>query len=609
MYGSGSVTSVNVPSSPGLPPPARLRRFVAVAIIGAAVLSAAGSGPSDPVEAALANSLFDPTPRTHGAVTVIGDSVLQGSVIVGPTLVDRLGENGWGPIRARAGVGYSTGAFASTTEAKSTYWINLWRSQGWDAPNVFVNLGANDSGRCNIDLGCARNAILHLVNAIGPGHRIWWPQITRHPLFQHQADTWNLALRQIADERADFFTWDWPTVMVAEGLSTGDNTHLTADGYRIRSQIMAHEFSADLVLASKTGGDAGLPTPTGSPSELVPIGPLRVIDTRDDPPGRVPRDTAIVVDVSDHVPDGTTAIAAYVSATNTEGPGFLTAYDCSAGRPQASAANHAGGETRGAVAIMPVAADGTFCLYTLAEADLLVDLQGAFVPNGGLRFDPLATPDRLVDTRETGRAEVIEIAVPSGADAVAISLTAVFSDQFGFLTAYPCSDEIPVVATVNYGPAELISGTAFLPVGPRGTICVYVLNPTDVTVDLTGTFSADGELVFQPAEPTRMIDTRFGTGGWSPAHGQFQTIDARVAPPDARAVSGTLTMVTPMRTGFMRAWGCGAEPATANVTAVRDAVLANSVTTGVSADGRLCVMARVATSTVFDTSGWWIPAG
>ncbi len=569
---------------------------------------ASGARP-EPVDAALANASFDPTPRPNGAVTVIGDSVLQGSMIYGPTLAHRLAERGWGPIQARAGVGYSTGAFAAATEARSTYWIDRWRQQGWDAPNVFINIGANDSGRCDADLACARHAILHLVDRIGPGHRIWWPQITRFPVFQYQADTWNLALRQIADERTDFYTWDWPAVMAAEGFESGDNTHLTPSGYRDRSAIMAHEFGADLLRSVRTGADAAIPAATGTPSEVVPIGPRRVVDTRIDPPGRVAADTAMVVDVSDLVPDGTTAIAAYVSATDTTGPGFLTAFECSTGRPQASAANHAAGETRGAVAITPISADGTFCLYTLAEAHLLVDLQAAFVPVSGnaLRFDPLPTPSRLVDTRETGREQIIEVAVPPGAEAVAVSLTAVFGDQHGFLTAYPCSDDIPVVATVNYGPAELISGTAFLPVGPEGTICVYVLNPTDVTIDLTGTFSDDGALIFQPAAPTRVIDTRSGIGGWSPIHGAFQTIDARVAPPDAEAVSGTLTMVTPLRTGFTRAWGCGTEPDTANVTAVRDAVLANSVTTGVSGEGRLCVMTPVASSTIFDTSGWWVP--
>ena len=67
-----------------------------------------------------------------------------------------------------------------------------------------------------------------------------------------------------------------------------------------------------------------------------------------------------------------------------------------------------------------------------------------------------------------------------------MSLTAVLSPHAGYLTAYPCSDEVPLVATVNHGPNELVSGTAFVPVGPEGTICVFMRNPVDVTVDLTG---------------------------------------------------------------------------------------------------------------------------
>ena len=591
----------------------RIRRThrAALALALTVAVTAVVSPSTTPADAALANQIGDSTTRVHGAVTVIGDSVLQGSVIFGPTIVTRLAENGWGPIRARAGVGYSTGYFTTNSvEAKSSYWIERWRQEGWDAPNVFVNLGANDSGRCNVDLACARNAIMHLVDTIGPGHHIWWPQITRHPLYQHQANTWNLALHQIAEERDDLFTWDWPQVMAAGGFSSWDNTHLSVEGYRIRSQFMAHEFSADLVSAQHTGGDAPLATPTGSLSGVVPIGPVRVLDTRENAPGTVAADTAIEIDVSEYVPEGATAVAAYVSATNTMGPGFLTAYECSTGRPEASAANHITGQTRGAVAITPISDDGTFCLYTLAEADLLVDLQAAFVPisDDALQFDPLETPQRLVDTRETGRSEIIEIDAPEGAEAVAISLTAAFTDTFGFLTAYPCSDQVPVVATVNYQPGEVISGTAFVPVSDEGTVCVFVLTDTDVTVDLTGTFAPDGELVFQPARPTRMIDTRVGIGGWSPIHGQFQTIDAQVAPEEAKAVSGTLTLVSPMRPGFLRAWGCGTEPDTANVTGLQGDILANSLTTGISDDGHLCVMARSATSTVFDTSGWWVPA-
>lgn len=566
--------------------------------------------PQEGSAALLSKETFAPTQGPLGPISLIGDSVLLGSMLYSPTLSDQLAARGWGPIRIRAGGGYSTGAFPVATEARASYWIQRWRQQGWDPVDVVVNIGGNDSGFCGTNVACAHDAIMHLVNTIGPGHRIWWPKVTHHWVHLDWAANWNTALDQIAAERSDFFTWDWPAAMAAGGYTASDNIHLNAADYRRRSALMAHEITADLAQGSRTGGNAALAKPAGVASELVPIEPTRIIDTRIDPPGHVPAKTVLEIDVSADIPAGTTAVAAYVSATNTGGPGYLTAYECSAGRPLASSANHLAGETRGAVAIVPVSAQGKFCLYTHADADLLVDLQAAFVPvgAGGIRFTPLATPTRLVDTRISGRHEIVEVAAPAGADAVAISVTAIGDTEPGYLVAYPCTPDIPVVATVNHLAGEVISGAAFVPVGKDGTICVRTKAPADITIDLTGTFSSGGELVFVPVTPTRMLDTRVGIGGWSPIHGQYQTVDARVAPTTAKAVSGTLTIVAPMRQGYLRAWGCGAQPPTANVTSLAGGVLANSVTTGVSADGRLCVFARAATGTLFDTTGWWVTA-
>ena len=364
----------------------------------------AGGGVAEQGSAALyAKETFNPTAGPLGPITVIGDSVMLGSLLYSPTISDQLAARGWGPIRARAGGGYSTGAFNVTTEARSSYWINTWRQRGWDPVDVVVNIGGNDSGFCTTNLACARNAILHLVNTIGPGHRIWWPKVTHHWVHTDWAVNWNTALDQIATERSDFFVWDWPAVMAAGGFVTSDNIHLSPTDYRRRSVLMADEITADLARATRSGGDVPLPQPAGPSSELVPIDPVRIIDRpRRDAPGHVPARTRIVVDASGEIPDGSTAVAAYVSATNTGGPGYLTAYECSAGRPIASSANYAAGDTRGAVAIVPVSAGGKFCLYTHADADLLVDLQAAFVPagSGGARLTPLATPSRLVDTRK-----------------------------------------------------------------------------------------------------------------------------------------------------------------------------------------------------------------
>jgi hypothetical protein len=164
-----------------------------------------------------------------------------------------------------------------------------------------------------------------------------------------------------------------------------------------------------------------------------------------------------------------------------------------------------------------------------------------------------------------------------------------------------------VVSNVNFGPLEPVAGAAFVPVSPGGTICVASSTAVDVIVDVTGTFSATGSLAFVPAEPGRVLDTRNGAGGWSPILGGDQTIDARVVPAGAVAVTGTLTLVEPLRESFLTAWGCGPEPSTSNVNAGRSLVLANALTTGVSADGRLCVRGPAVTHVLFDTTGWWVP--
>lgn len=590
----------------------------ALAVVVAVGVVDAGA-PADEVDASFpVADRFDPTARPLGAVTVIGDSVLYGSVVFSPHVGEQLAAQGWGPVRVRGGGSYTTGYFAVGNETRASHWIDLWQQQGWDAPNVIVNLGTNDSGLCGTDLVCARAAIVHVVDAIGPGRRVWWPQITRRPADQRLADTWNLALRQLADERPNFFTWDWPAVMQAEGLRAGDNIHLDADGYRRRSVLIAAAFTEALARASRVGTDAALPTTTGPPSSFIPIGPIRVADTRTDG-DRVEAGEIVAFDLTGAVPASSNAVALYATSVGADDRGYLTVFECGTERPAISSVNHPAGRVRGAVAITPLADDGTVCVFSRAASDVVLDLQGAFVPANapdGLRFDPLATPIRLVDTRGNDDgdmpAAMIEIDiealadVASDAEAVSLSIAAIGIGRGGFVTAFACGDDRPEVATVNHGPHEVVAGSGFVPIGDDQRICLYRRSDADITVDLTGVFAPSAALTFQPVAATRTIDTRDAVGGWAPLHGRGQTIDARVAPPEARAVSGTLTLVEPDTAGHLRAWGCGDLPTTANVNAGAGAVLANSVTTGLGDGGRLCVFARSRGSTVFDTTGWWV---
>jgi hypothetical protein len=573
------------------------------ALVGLVAVGLVVANPEGSAEGVvLSKDITLPAVGPLGPVTVVGDSVLLGSALWSPTLPDQLQASGWGPIRFRAGVGDQAGPIRGTTT--SGWWIDTWRQQGWDAPNVIVNLGANDSGICRTDVACSRRRILDLVEVIGPGHRIWWPMITRNPASTAEAAAWNTALAQIAAERDDFFTWDWPTEMAVGGYVSPDNTHLDAVGYRRRSLRMAAEFTGDLARATRVGGDAELPVPAASPSTYVALAPTRVVDTRHDPLGRRPAGSELVVDLGDRLPTGATAVAMGLTAVTPDAAGYLSAGPC--GSPHdGSSVNFTPGGARAAMTVTPLGSDERVCVFNSTGTDILVDLQGVFVGGAGeSSFTPLATNQRLVDTRATGRSRVLVVDTPPGATAVAVNLTVVGAAEPGWLRATPC-DAVAEVSNVNFLPTEAVAGAAFVATSPQDTICVETSTSADVIVDLTGTFG-DGGLSFVPVRPTRMLDTRNAIGGWSPIHGSGETLDVRVAPGDAEAVTGTLTIVGPIRAGYLTAFGCGPTPATSSVNADAGRALANSLTTGVSDAGRLCVYSDPAGHSLFDVTGWWV---
>jgi len=578
-----------------------------VGLVGAAVaVVGATTAPSGTAHADL--GLSRSTAGPLGAVSVVGDSVLEGSGLTSPTILDQLGAQGWGPIRFQSIRGLSSGHFDVPWGAKATNWIQLWRSQGWDAPTVIVNIGANDSGLCQGSAQCARDSIMHVVDTIGPGHQIWWPQATGEPRYAARVNVWNSTLAQLAGQIDNLHTWNWPLVMATEGYRSHDGVHLDPAGYRQRSRRMAWQLTVDLARAKHTGGDAALPAATAGPSTYVPLAPARVLDTRDGPPGRRSPGSTMRVDFGARLPAGTTAVAVSVTAAGPGKDGYLTAFRCG-GRHAGSTVNYTTGTSRGAMTITPVDGKGDICIYAHTATDVVVDLQGAFVANGGAGFQPYATPQRLADTRKTGRVKVLTVPTPANAEAVAVNVTAVGGARAGFVRAYPCDDASTKVSNVNFRTGEAVAGGAFVRTSAQHTICLSANQSVDLVVDITGTFSSTGGLRFVPSAPTRMLDTRDGTGGWYPIQGADQTVNMRVAPAGARAVTGTVAMILPYVGGFLTTYGCGARPKTSSVNATPGLVLANSVTTGISSTGRLCVYSNRTTQVIFDTTGWWVTAG
>jgi hypothetical protein len=227
-------------------------------------------------------------------------------------------------------------------------------------------------------------------------------------------------------------------------------------------------------------------------------------------------------------------------------------------------------------------------VFSSAAADVIVDVQGLFVAAGGERFATTA-PQRLVDTRVSGRKQELVLPAPAGAQAVAVTLTVTGASAAGFISAYPCGAAPPNVSNVNWGAGETVAGAAFVPVATDGTFCLFSSTSTDVIVDLTGTFATGSGLRFVPVTPTRMVDTRSGDGGWLGMQGAGQTIDIVAAPASASAVTGTITLVEPAAASYLTG-----------------TVMAKALTVALSAGGALCINAMAASHTLFDTTGWWV---
>jgi hypothetical protein len=86
--------------------------------------------------------------------------------------------------------------------------------------------------------------------------------------------------------------------------------------------------------------------------------------------------------------------------------GYATVWPCGTPMPEASNVNFAAGATAANGVIAPVGADGSVCVFTSANAHLVVDIAGWFTGGASASFTG-NIPKRFVDTRNnTGPAPI-----------------------------------------------------------------------------------------------------------------------------------------------------------------------------------------------------------
>lgn len=615
--------------SPVLLAVALLAGVIAVGSPAAPTVEAAGTPPPCP---AATTKLFRCNRYLNtnvlGSVGLIGDSVLQGSAdgMSNPGLPKMLSDQGFGPINLLATQGMVTYKSGGGTSS-GYHMLDYWKANGFSPDIIVVNLGANHFTTCTAgNPAPCKTKIDQLLDRIAthfPTTIVWWAKINYEPYGQGNGYGtgmlgWNTALDQAATQRPNLMLWDWPTALLnANPTILMDTPRIHPNSgvqYVKRSTLMAADIIATMAPARYLGPRATLPAGEGTGYGFTPVAPEAVYTT----PTNGARFTATetrTVDLSGSPllhPDAT-AVALTVTSVGPDSGGWLTVWRCGDTMPPTSNVNFATGESRTAQVITRISEAGEVCVYASTGTDVIISMQGNFLDGAGSALLPI-TPVRPLDSRLTGRAQQHTVAVP-GTNIVgaAVTVTTVGASPGGSVSLYACDDPQSTVANVSFLPNETVASAAFVPVSAAGTICVYINTPTsqytDVIVDITGVFGDTG-LRFVPAPGTRMLDTRNGIGGWVYRHRFMQTVDTLAAPPGAKAVTGTITVVRPQFRAFLTAHACGlALPPTSSVNANAGMVMANSITVGVNATQQtLCIYSSRNTHTLFDVVGWWVEA-
>ncbi|MEP7113015.1 MAG: hypothetical protein ABI862_07105 [Ilumatobacteraceae bacterium] len=307
------------------------------------------------------------------------------------------------------------------------------------------------------------------------------------------------------------------------------------------------------------------------------------------------------------IPADATAVSLNLTVTNPRSPGFLTAYPCDEDRPLASNVNFTSDNTVAGAAIVPLAADGSVCVYTNADTHLIVDVMGSF---SGADAYIRAGPKRLTDTRELGQAGLVahnplRVQLPASvADAaVILNVTAVSGPSAGFVTAYRCGDPVPATSNVNFPAFGIVPNLVIAQPDAGGEVCLFTNQPTHLVVDLFGGLAA-GAVTLQT--PNRLVDTR-GTGGRLAARSVVTA--ATGAPSGTNGVLLNVTTTQPDNSGYLTAFPClAAMPPTSNLNVVPQQTVANFATVRPDPAGNICVFTYSSAQVIVDEMGTIGPA-
>jgi hypothetical protein len=404
---------------------------------------------------------------------------------------------------------------------------------------------------------------------------------------------------------------------------------------------------------STEGAASAAPPPGGAYMALA--SPTRVIDTRTGLGGTTLSAGATLnfTVPTSLVPSGSLAVVVNVTVTNTQAPGYLTAWPQGTSQPNTSVLNWLAGQTVADLATIPISSANGLSFYNGSPGamDLVVDLEGYYAApsastGGSGHFYPLP-PYRIADTRPgtasnyagqtlgyKGNPQQIAIAVggsggvpATGVSAVLLNVTVTDTSAWSYLTVWPAGASQPLASNLNWAPGQTVANRVQVGLGANSSIALAnAFGTADVVVDVVGYFSSaassstQGDVFVPLGSPARLLDTRNGTGGITgplPSDASVSLVAAGQAglpapnsptPPDA--IVGTLTGLSPTSAGdYLTLYPSGsAPPVASDVNLNGFEPVANMIAASLSSGSLKIFNAYGGAQAIIDVTGYFTPA-
>jgi len=378
-------------------------------------------------------------------------------------------------------------------------------------------------------------------------------------------------------------------------------------------------------------------------SSYVGVAPARLLETRVGPGlatidgqsngiGARANGTTTEVKIAGRAGVRTGASSAVVSltASGAGSPGFVTIYPCGTTRPNVAQLTYGAGQSVATTAMLKLSTTGTICLFNSSLTDLVIDVSGYF-PRSATTFVAVE-PARLLETRSgpglttvdgalagvgvRGAGSITQLTVtgragvPYGATSASLSVTVANPRQGGFVTVYPCLQQRPPTASVNFTAGATVTTNAVVSgIANNGWICIFTSTDIDLIVDVNG-YSPSGASL-SPLSPQRLLDTRTRPRPAPPSSSVFVPIrELRVAgvagvPTNAKAVAINVTATGSTVPGFVTVFPCGSpQPNASNLNFGANQTVSNLVIAEVGLRGSICLFSSADPDYVVDVTAF-----